>query len=157
MLLTHLLASLYVSQAFAWASPSKLLSPPPRLLSRDYINTTGLTNAVGWDGHSFFINSSRIFLQSGEFHQWRLPVPGLWKDVLQKIKAAGLNSISIYTHWAMINPKSGVMDLTGINDLQLLLDDARDVGLWVIARPGPYIKYAKLPMLPSRHNLGLPQ
>lgn len=107
---------------------------------RDFINTTGLTNEVGWDKYSFFVNGSRVFIQSGEFHQWRLPVPGLWTDVLQKYKAAGLNTISIYTHWAMINPKQGEIDLTGINDLQALLDIARETGLFVIARPGPYIK-----------------
>lgn len=111
---------------------------------RDFINTTGLSSFVGWDPHSFFLNGSRIFLQSGEIHPWRLPVPALWKDVLVKFKAAGLNAVSIYTHWALMNPKKGVVDLEGINDLQLFLDAARDFGIFVIARPGPYIKYAQL-------------
>lgn len=139
MLFTTILATLWAGRALAWSGISEPFQP--QLLPRDYINTTGLTTLVGWDGNSFFINGSRIFLQSGEFHQWRLPVPGLWKDVLQKIKAAGLNAISIYTHWALTNPKSGEVDFTGINDLQALFDAAREVGLWVIARPGPYIKW----------------
>ena len=32
-------------------------------------------------------------------HPWRLPVPSLWRDVLEKIKAAGMNGISVYAHW----------------------------------------------------------
>jgi hypothetical protein len=118
------------------SAPTSSLS----LSSREYINTTGLTSLVGWDGHSFFIDGKRIFLQSGEFHTWRLPVPALWKDVLQKMKAAGLNAASIYTHWALINPREGELDWSGINDLELFLKMAKEVGIWVIARPGPYIK-----------------
>jgi hypothetical protein len=32
---------------------------------------------------------------SGEFHTFRLPVPDLWPDILQKMKAAGLNAVSL--------------------------------------------------------------
>jgi hypothetical protein len=106
----------------------------------------GYTSQVQWDGYSFSIQTPsqaaprRIFLQSGEYHPWRLPVPALWPDIFQKVKAAGLNSISFYCHWGMMNPKDGVMDMEGINNLQPFFDAAKDAGLWVIARPGPYIK-----------------
>jgi beta-galactosidase GanA len=33
------------------------------------------------------VNGERLFLWSGEVHYWRLPVPELWIDILQKIKA----------------------------------------------------------------------
>ncbi|KAI5825568.1 hypothetical protein K523DRAFT_419922 [Schizophyllum commune Tattone D] len=105
----------------------------------------GYTSQISWDGYSFSIQAGsqdapqRVFIQSGEVHTWRLPVPGLWKDIVQKAKAAGLNCISIYFHWALTNPKKGVIDFTGINDIQPLFDYAKDAGLWVIARPGPYI------------------
>ncbi|KAG5721683.1 putative beta-galactosidase A [Termitomyces sp. T112] len=107
--------------------------------SNTFINTTGLTDIVGWDSYSFYVHGRRIFLQSGEFHTWRLPVPALWKDIVQKAKAAGLNALSIYIHWHLLNPKKGVVDMTGINDLQPLFDAAKEAGLFVIARPGPYI------------------
>ncbi|KAJ6612233.1 glycoside hydrolase family 35 protein [Mycena sp. CBHHK59/15] len=106
---------------------------------KPFINSTGLTDQVGWDKYSFFIRGKRVFIESGEFHGFRLPVVPLWKDVMQKAKAAGLNTSSVYTHWAMINPKSGVIDLEGVNVLQPLFDAAREAGLWIIARPGPYI------------------
>ncbi|KAG6828113.1 hypothetical protein H0H92_009165 [Tricholoma furcatifolium] len=114
-------------------------SPPFAFRDTTFINSTGLTTEVGWDPYSFFVQGKRIFLQSGEFHTWRLPVPGLWNDIVQKAKAAGLNSISIYLHWHLINPKSGEIDLSGINDLQPFFDAAKEAGLFVIARPGPYI------------------
>ncbi|KAF7303052.1 Beta-galactosidase [Mycena kentingensis (nom. inval.)] len=99
----------------------------------------GLTDAVEWDDYSFFLLSHRVFIQSGEFHMWRLPVPSLWRDVVQKIKAGGLNTISVYFHWALSEPRAGHVDLTGINDFQPFLDAAKEEGMWVIARPGPYI------------------
>lgn len=34
---------------------------------------------------------------SGEFHFWRLPVPDLWRDILQKFKAAGFNTVRSFS------------------------------------------------------------
>ena len=59
--------------------------------------------------------------------------------MLQKIKAAGFNTISIYFDWAYHSPKAGVYDFAGIRDVSKLLTLAQDAGLYVIARPGPYI------------------
>lgn len=44
---------------------------------------------------------------SGEFHPWRLPVPGLWLDVLQKIKALGYTGVSTYVDWALLEGSRG--------------------------------------------------
>lgn len=41
---------------------------------------------IQFDEHSLFINGTRTFIMSGEFHPWRIPVPELWSDVLQKMK-----------------------------------------------------------------------
>ncbi|KAF5381591.1 hypothetical protein D9615_005535 [Tricholomella constricta] len=117
--------------------------------------TIGKHTIRGWWGNQVFRNTLDwrnvtfktlpdgetfgVFLQAGEFHTWRLPVPGLWKDITQKAKAAGLNALSIYVHWHLLNPKAGVIDMTGINDLQPLFDAAKEAGIWIIARPGPYI------------------
>jgi len=116
-----------------------------------FINDTGLTDQVGWDQYSFFIRGKRVFLQSGEFHGFRLPVQPLWKDIMQKAKAAGLNSISVYTHWGMTNPKTGVVDLKGFTGLQPFFDAAKEAGLWIIARPGPYIKSVCVILIRSRN------
>jgi hypothetical protein len=55
------------------------------------------TQAVQFDSHSLFINGKRLFIMSGEFHPWRLPVPELWSDVLQKMKVcADSTALSIF-------------------------------------------------------------
>ncbi|KAJ7174237.1 glycoside hydrolase family 35 protein [Mycena crocata] len=69
---------------------------------------------------------------SGEFHTWRLPVPSLWPDILEKTKAAGLNAISIYTHMGLLNPSRGVVDLDGFRALKPLYEAAMTAGIWVI-------------------------
>lgn len=87
-----------------------------------------------WCSGTCVLNSS--LSSSGEFHPWRLPVPSLWPDILEKFKAAGLNAVSIYTHMGVINPAPGVIDLDGWRAIQPFLDAAREVGLWVVLRPG---------------------
>jgi len=52
---------------------------------------------VTYDEHSLMVRGERIFIYSGEFHAFRLPVPDLWVDILQKIKAAGFSAVSFYT------------------------------------------------------------
>lgn len=50
-----------------------------------------------------------------------------------------LNAVSIYFFWSFHSPRRGVFDFeTPARDVQHLLDIAKDVGLYVIARPGPY-------------------
>ena len=73
---------------------------------------------------------------AGEFHTYRLPVPSLWPDILQKIKASGFNTISIYTHWYAINPAPGIIDFDGYRALKPLYEACLEAGIWVIIRPG---------------------
>lgn len=86
---------------------------------------------------------------SGEFHPYRLPVPSLWTDVLEKVKAIGLNAVSIYIDWAQLEGKPGEFRAEGVFDYDAFLDACKEVGLYVIARPGPYIN-GKLSSLQAR-------
>ncbi|MFE9751690.1 beta-galactosidase [Saccharothrix saharensis] len=97
------------------------------------------SHTVTYDKHSFMVDGKRLYLWSGEFHYWRLPSPDLWRDVLQKMKAAGFNATSVYFHWGFHSPARGVYDFTGVRDVDRLLDIAEEVGIYVLARPGPYI------------------
>ena len=85
------------------------------------------------------IDGRRAVIWSGEFEYWRLPSPSLWLDILQKMKAEGYNAVTIYFDWAYHSPKPGVYDFSGVRDVNRLLDMAAQAGLYVIARPGPYI------------------
>jgi beta-galactosidase GanA len=96
-------------------------------------------HTVSYDRYSLIVDGQRLFLWSAEFHYWRLPSPDLWRDVLQKMKAAGFNAVSIYFSWGYHSPAPGVYDFTGVRDVDRLLDIAAEVGIYVIARPGPYI------------------
>src|SRR4051794_1151272 len=97
------------------------------------------SHTVTFDKYSVMLDGKRTFIWSGEFHYWRLPSPDLWRDVLQKMKAEGYNAVSIYFDWAYHSPAPGVYDFTGVRDVDRLLNIAEQVGLYVIARPGPYI------------------
>jgi beta-galactosidase GanA len=97
------------------------------------------SHTISFDKYSLMLDGKRTFIWSGEFHYWRLPSPSLWRDVLQKMKAEGYNAVSIYFDWGYHSPKSGVYDFTGIRNVDELLDIAEQTGLYVIARPGPYI------------------
>src|ERR1700704_4792173 len=94
---------------------------------------------VTFDKYSMMIGGKRTMIWSGEMHPYRIPSPDLWRDVLQKMRASGYNAVSFYFDWGYHSPKSGVYDFTGVRDMDRLLTIANEVGLYVIARPGPYI------------------
>jgi beta-galactosidase GanA len=97
------------------------------------------SHAITWDAYSLMIDGQRTFIWSGEFHPFRLPSPSLWRDVLQKLKANGYNAVSIYFNWGYHSAQQGAYDFTGVRDMDQVLSLAQEVGLYVIARPGPYI------------------
>lgn len=87
--------------------------------------------------HSLCCVNGRLTVgSSGEFHTFRLPVPSLWPDILEKVKAAGLNAVSVYTHMGLINPSRGVVDFNSYRALQPLYDAAKAAGIWIVLRPG---------------------
>ncbi|NUT46244.1 MAG: beta-galactosidase [Saccharothrix sp.] len=96
-------------------------------------------HVVSYDRYSLMVDGERVMLWSGEFHYFRLPSPELWRDVLEKIRAAGFTGVSLYFHWGYHSPAPGVYDFTGVRDVDRLLGMADDLGLYVVARPGPYI------------------
>ena len=122
-------------RAACWATLAMLLATAANAEAP----APGPAHAVTFDRYSLIIDGKPTYLWSGSFHYWRLPSPASWKDVLQKMKAAGFNAVEIYFDWGYHSPKRGVYDFTGIRDVDRLLDMARDVGIYVIARPGPYI------------------
>lgn len=94
---------------------------------------------VTWDEHSLYIKGERVMIMSGEFHPWRLPVPSLWLDIFQKIKAMGFNCISFYTNWALLEGKPGNFTAEGVFAYDQFFEAATKADIYLIARPGPYI------------------
>lgn len=75
---------------------------------------------------------------AGEMHYARIPRE-YWRDRLRKAKAMGLNTITTYVFWNLHEPRPGLYDFTGQNDLAEYIREAQAEGLNVILRPGPYI------------------
>ena len=96
-------------------------------------------HAITFDPYSLMVDGSRLFVWSGEFHPFRLPSPALWLDILQKMKASGYNAVCMYFNWSYHSPAPGDYDFSGVRDMDLVLRMAADTGLYVLARPGPYI------------------
>jgi beta-galactosidase GanA len=103
------------------------------------LGATPRAHTVTYDAHSLLIDGKHVYVWSGEFHYYRLPSPDAWRDVLEKIHAAGFNAVSLYFDWAYHSPAPGKYDFTGVRDVDKLLTIASQVGLYVIVRPGPYI------------------
>ncbi|KAF2461199.1 putative beta-galactosidase [Lineolata rhizophorae] len=110
----------------------------PRQWIRTY-DEDPLQDIVTWDEHSLFIRGERVMLFSGEFHPFRLPVPDLWLDVFQKIRAMGYNCMSFYVDWALHEGKPGNFTAEGVFAWEPFFDAASQAGIYLIARPGPYI------------------
>lgn len=94
---------------------------------------------VSYDARSLMVDGKRLVIWGGEFHPFRLPSPDLWRDILQKMKATGFNSVALYFDWGYHSPKQGVYDFSGIRDIDRLLTMAQEEGLYVITRAGPYV------------------
>jgi beta-galactosidase GanA len=120
------------------ASPaSAAVTPRPVAPPRNVLR--GQAQSVSFDHYSVIIGGKRVLLWAGEFDYYRLPSPSLWIDRLQEMKAAGMNAVSIYFDWDYHSAAPGVYDFSGVRDVNLLLNDAQRLGLYVIARPGPYV------------------
>jgi beta-galactosidase len=112
---------------------------PPRLLP------------IQFDGNCFKVDGKPFYLISGEFHYFRVPKKD-WKARMDLFKQAGGNCIATYIPWLLHEPEEGRFVFgggDGVHDLEDFLNTARDAGLYVIARPGPYqyseLKFAGLP------------
>jgi beta-galactosidase GanA len=116
------------------------LSGRPNVLIRaDPERRAALQNIVGWDESSLFVHGERVMIFSGEVHPFRLPVPSLYIDVFQKIRALGMNAVSFYVDWALLEGKPGNFSAEGVFSLEPFFQAAKDAGIYLIARPGPYI------------------
>lgn len=63
----------------------------------------------------------------------RLPVPSLWLDVFQKIKALGYNGVSFYVDWALVEGKQGDFTAEGIFAFEPFFEAAQQAGIYLIA------------------------
>ncbi len=87
---------------------------------------------------TFYLNNEPFQIISGGIHYFRV-VPEYWTDRLEKLKAMGCNTVETYIPWNMHEPKKGEFHFEGMLDIKKFADTAKELGLYVILRPSPYI------------------
>ena len=138
-----------VGMALAGALPISVAqaasaAPPAKYATADitFPGNDGKPHKVTFDKNSFMVDGQRLNVWSGEIHYWRAPDVNSWRDLFQKMRANGYNAVSLYFFWGLHQSKEGgPFDFSKgtIKDLDLLLTMAQEEGLYVIARPGPYV------------------
>ncbi len=87
---------------------------------------------------TFYLNGEPMKIISGAFHYFRT-VPEYWQDRLEKLKAMGCNTVETYVPWNLHEPNKGEFCFEGILDVERFIQQAEELGLYVIIRPSPYI------------------
>jgi len=102
----------------------------------------GIKSGLQANSEHFTLNGKEIRLLSGALHYFRLPA-AYWKDRLQKLRAAGLNTVETYIAWNLHEPQEGQFDFQtalpwGLNLVEFI-KEAQAADLFVFLRIGPYI------------------
>lgn len=82
-------------------------------------------------------DKEQVLLCASLFY-FRIPSE-LWRSRLEQVHSSGYHAIDVYLPWNFHESAPGEWDFTGRRDAARFLDLAAEVGLTVIARPGPYI------------------
>ncbi len=94
---------------------------------------------ITFDTTGILVDQRPALIQAGTLHYFRLPHSGLWRPVLQRMRAAGFNAVTLPIPWGYHSPAPGFYDFTGPRDLARLLDEVAEAGLWLIVEAGPWV------------------
>ncbi len=99
---------------------------------------------ITFDRHSYLIDGKPVYLNSGEFHYFRVPRQD-WRRRMELFKEAGGNCLATYIPWLIHESSEGLYDFGehDYTDLEGFLKTAQEAGLYVAVRPGPY-QYSEL-------------
>jgi len=115
------------------------------LAAGSFPSTAWAQTAAAKPAHRFTAGEKQFMMDgqpyqviSGEMHYPRVP-RAYWRDRFRKARAMGLNTITTYVFWNVHEPRPGVFDFSGQNDIAEYLREAQSEGLNIILRPGPYV------------------
>lgn len=91
-----------------------------------------------YDESGFYLDGKPFRIFSGAIHYFRV-VPEYWEDRLLKLKECGFNTVETYIPWNLHERQEGQFDFSGILNVFRFIEIAKDMGLYVMLRPGPYI------------------
>ena len=95
-------------------------------------------SVLTYNSNSFLKNNAEHRILCGAMHYFRIPRE-YWRDRLEKLYQCGFNTVETYVCWNLHEPEEGVFNFEGNLDLAAYIDTAKEVGLDVYLRPGPYI------------------
>ncbi|MEW2397055.1 beta-galactosidase [Streptomyces sp. NPDC046862] len=100
--------------------------------------TTVLNSAIEFDARGIRIEGGpRVVLCASLFY-FRLPREQ-WRARLEQVRDSGYTCVDVYLPWNFHETAPGRWSFEGRRDVAAFLDLAQETGLYVIARPGPYI------------------
>jgi hypothetical protein len=130
-------------------------------------NTLKLGTAVSRTGHRLGVNSRYLTRDGkpwipvmGEYHFSRSPA-SQWETELRKMKAAGIDVVASYIIWNHHEPADGQFNWKNDRDLRRFVQLAKQVGLSVVLRIGPWahaeVRFGGVPdwvvnLMPTRRN-----
>jgi beta-galactosidase len=92
----------------------------------------------GPENSQFLLDGKPFQMISGEMHPARIPAE-YWRHRIRMGKAMGLNTVAIYIFWNDHEREEGKYDFaTESRNIGEFLRIAREEGVWVALRPGPY-------------------
>jgi beta-galactosidase len=89
-------------------------------------------------GDHFELDGKPYVIRSGEMHYARIP-RAFWRERLQQARAMGLNTVTTYVFWNLHEPEPGRFNFSDNLDLAAFVRTAKEEGLNVVLRPGPYV------------------
>lgn len=87
---------------------------------------------------NFMLNNKPFKILSGAIHYFRVH-PDSWYHSLYNLKALGFNTVETYVPWNMHEKHKGDFDFSGILNIEKFLTIAKELGLYAIVRPSPFI------------------
>ncbi len=84
------------------------------------------------------IEGKPVFIYGGDLSYCRVP-RRCWKERMLQMKAAGLNTVTVYSVWAYHQEKRDVFDFEGERDLAAFMDTIAECGMYCISRMGPFV------------------
>lgn len=100
----------------------------------------------GADAHGNKISVNSLYIEKngnptmeimGEMHFSRVP-KSQWEFALKKMKAGGIDIVATYIIWIYHERNEGQFDWSGDNDLRAFCELAKEIGLQVCVRIGPW-------------------
>ena len=93
---------------------------------------------VTCDCHQLKVNGEPVTLLCASLFYFRLPQE-CWEERMEQLRMCGYHCIDVYIPWNFHESRPGEWRFTGMYDVEAFLTMAHHHGLYVIARPGPYI------------------